>query len=774
MIARSKREGWTRAAPAALACLAVLFFCPRAHAGHEIAYYPSFYPQEITLHTVDPAAAAERLGNNDLHAYLGATPRFKGAVPQHLASVESLDGFLVLDFNPASKYFADREQRCAAGRAIIRNLSGEVDGVVLVPYPVTPFHPDYLQHLDRFEEAKAALSSARGPPSDIKVNTKGDRARALLGGRFTAGDEHWDVRLESVRLSAFAGASLPVSGQASPPWRKQGWYQAYRLLSPGLEDAALRKDADSIYQRLTKSEHENLKQRFNLERRLISVLTSECRRMVAGYTLRREYYSADYSNGIENVGYDGQSGMNSPVFVRTAKLKDLPWNGWLYLGIQSNAKAAWNPVAGFNDPPGRLIWSAIGDAALIPIPYNAGFIPNRVSAEAEYPDGASASNFKLPPAALAFNSGSGEFRLVGTGRTSSARVTYYVNASLHQDGTKTDVSDLLYAYVFAYRWAKQSNPDDSTFDPDVESATRLMRERLVGLRIVRVDSKTSQLASDIKYTRETPVIEVYLDHGKGEPLEVAAIAPPWSAIPWHLVVLMEEAVKRNLAAFSQAQAMRKNVPWLDLARDPDLQPQLLKLIAGFETEGYRPDELVVRVTREQARARWAALKAFAEKHGHLLVTNGPFRLKEWSEDKVVLDVVREITYPWGVGAFDGYTYPARAVINDARREGDTVTLGVDLEKVVKAERRYSTVREPFRKAATRGMFLIRADAPYLMVDAEGEVVYTGKAIHAADGRFEIKLPDGLPSARYTLLAAIFPDGNRLRPAITRLSLDAGG
>lgn len=755
---------------AAVVCFAVFFSSP-AHAGHEIAYYPSFYPQEITIQTLDPASAAKRLSENILHAYLGAMPKFTGAVPEHLEPVESLDGFLLLQFDPAWKALSNREERCAAGSAVIRKLKAEVEGVVLFPYPITPYHPDYLHHLDRIEEAEAELSAGETAAPDLKLKAEGGRAKALAGTRSVEDGEHWDVRLEQVRLSTLISqSSLPISAQPAPPWQKQGWYQAYQLLSPGIGDPALKKNIEAAYERLAKGEYEDTVERLNLERRLVADLTSECRRMVAGYTFRREYYSADLSGGIENVAYDGQSGMNSAIFIRTAKLKDFPWNGWLFLGSEIPALAAWNPVAGFTDPTGRLIWSAIGDAALLHIPYNGGFIPNRVSGEVPP---AAAGNFKLPPAALSFTPGSGEIRLAGAGKTSSAKVTYRVNASLFQDGSHTQVSDLLYAYVFAFRWGEKLNADDPAYDPAIEAATQLMRERLVGIRVVKVESKTTQLAPDVKYTRETPVVEVYLKHGRGDPLEIAAIAPPWSAVPWHLSVLMEEAVTRGLAAFSQAEAKQKNIPWLDLARDPALQTRLRALIDEFEREGYRPEALAVRVSEEEAKARWAGLKTFAEANNHLLVTNGPFKLKSWSEKEAVLGVVRELTYPWGVGAFDGYTYPPRAVITKAERSGDTVALSVDLEKVVKAQRRYNTVREPFGKQATRGLFRIRPSASFLLVNSDGVVVQAGEAQLVEDGRFEVKLPKSLPAGRHAVLIGIFPDGNALFPAATRVTFESG-
>ena len=51
------------------------------------------------------------------------------------------------------------------------------------------------------------------------------------------------------------------------------------------------------------------------------------------------------------------------MFLRTVKLKDFPWNGWLQLGLDARPSAAWNPIGGFTDEFGRLMWFAVGDPA---------------------------------------------------------------------------------------------------------------------------------------------------------------------------------------------------------------------------------------------------------------------------------------------------------------------------------------------------------------------------------------------------------------------------
>src|SRR5215471_11157175 len=73
--------------------------------------------------------------------------------------------------------------------------------------------------------------------------------------------------------------------------------------------------------------------RINLERDLVKALTADCRVQVMGYTVRENYFNGDFSLGIENISYDALEGFSSPMFLRTVKLKDFPWNGWLQLGI---------------------------------------------------------------------------------------------------------------------------------------------------------------------------------------------------------------------------------------------------------------------------------------------------------------------------------------------------------------------------------------------------------------------------------------------------------
>jgi hypothetical protein len=69
--------------------------------------------------------------------------------------------------------------------------------------------------------------------------------------------------------------------------------------------------------------------------------------------------------------------------------------------------------------------------------------------------------------------------------------------------------------------------------------------------------------------------------------------------------LMEEAVSRGWAAFSQAEALRRNIEWLDLVCSDEVKRKLVPLVEAFERDAYRSASLRSLVITDEARKRWA-------------------------------------------------------------------------------------------------------------------------------------------------------------------------
>ena len=228
------------------------------------------------------------------------------------------------------------------------------DDVVLHPYPVTPLHGDYLYHADVAEAAKARFAGAETPVRELRVKATGSVAQAHPA--WSAQTDAWDVEVFDVDAADLSPhrRARPTAGSRRPGSRPAGFTPSVSW-PMRRSDPAEKQRADTDFQRLTAGDFKDLTERVNLERDLVASLTAGCRTVVAGYTVKREYFNAEFSAGIENIGYDAIEGLHSPMFLRTAKLKDFPWNGWLRLGIAAGPTAAWNPIGGMTNPFGRLM-----------------------------------------------------------------------------------------------------------------------------------------------------------------------------------------------------------------------------------------------------------------------------------------------------------------------------------------------------------------------------------------------------------------------------------
>jgi hypothetical protein len=748
----------------ALLVVCLLWAVPSG-AGHELPFYPSYYPQEIRIEALSATAAAPLLKRAALHAYVGADPFASGRAPADLKPVESLGGYLVMTFNPASPAAASRESRCNAARRTAKDLGAAPGLYVPHPYPVTPFDMDYLEHFDLAQSARQAYAATPGGSGVApRVQAKGPLAERLVKAP-AKGAKDWDATIEDIDaegLLATHGSSL--NGWLGPPWLKEGWFHAYLIGASALRDPADRQAAEALFRRLTAGAFDSPATRIELERQLISRLTAGCERVVLGYSVRREYFNAEFSAGVENIAWDSQTGFNSAIFLRTVKLKDFPWNGWLRLGIASRPAAAWNPIAGFSDPAGRLLWAAVGDPALIPAPYGSGWVANRATPVSV--TRSPTSDLELPEDALIPEPGTGLLRDAGKGKSARARVTYRIVASAFHDNTRMTPADAVYGYSFAYRWGARVG-GRAAAEPAVEAATAPLRQALVGFRVVKVDADV-RTYSDTTFTYVVPVIDVYVAGGALDEASLAALAPPWSALPWPVLVVMEEAVKRGLAAFSPGEAKRRGVPWLDLARDAKTREALAALVDGFAAQAYIPPALKRLVMADEAQTRWAALKRFLAKRGHVLVTNGPYALEKWSEREVVLHAFRDFTNPNGVGTYDRFAIPRRAFVARLTARGDRLEIVPEIERVERFLREYRIVREPLSKPASDED---RADVPvcrYVIVGADGAVADAGLSRDRDGARLVVTLKGRLKPGAYTALVALALRDNWVNPEVATL------
>jgi hypothetical protein len=393
-------------------------------------------------------------------------------------------------------------------------------------------------------------------------------------------------------------------------------------------------------------------------------------------------------------------------------------------------------------------------------------VESRAAAE---PAAVASEAIAVPPDAVLLRQPGSRLAAPGADKAARVKLTYKVLGSAFHDQTKTSVADLLYAYLFAYRWGVRGTGGEDHYDPFIDAATAPLRRHLVAVRPAGVDAGSKSFrVGDVNFVREVFTVEVYLDIAPDDPDWNAVVAPPWSTLPWHVLGLMEEAVTRGWAAFSEAEAMRRGVPWLDLARSEDLNAKMASLLPQFEREAFRPPAVLPYVTADEARRRWGALAAFHKASGHFLVTNGPYKLKSWTPQSVTVEAFRDLTYPLGVGSYDAYAVPRRGFISKVEQTGELLTLHGDIEIIEKFQRSYRLVRTPLKSVPAA---LLKRSAPecrYVVTGADGRVALAGTAQLGAEASFHIDLSSRLPPGSYTLSALIAVNGNVMNAEIYRM------
>jgi hypothetical protein len=387
--------------------------------------------------------------------------------------------------------------------------------------------------------------------------------------------------------------------------------------------------------------------------------------------------------------------------------------------------------------------------------------------EAALPSATPTIEIAIPADAVLPAPGSGRLDPVGPGKRARQKLTYRVLGSAFHDGTRTTGVDILYSYMFAFRWGVRTEAG-TDYDPAVDAATAAMRRYITGLRAVGIDVSRSFRVGDVNFVREVLSIEVYSTVALGDPDRDATVLPPWSTLPWHAVVLMEEAVVGGWAAFSQVEAARRGVPWLDLVRSDELKQKLALLVAEFERTGYRPEQLESLVTADEARRRWAALNAFYKNQGHFLVTNGPYRLKQWSGDRATLEAFRDLSYPLGVGSYDAYAIPRRAFITEVVEKNGRFRISADIEVVRKFQRSYAIDRRPLPTIPPVERVRAAPECRYTVLDEQGRVVTAGVVRPGDDAAFDVNLEAKLSPGRYTMLAMITVNENAMNAEIRRI------
>lgn len=144
------------------------------------------------------------------------------------------------------------------------------------------------------------------------------------------------------------------------------------------------------------------------------------------------------------------------------------------------------------------------------------------------------------------------------------------------------------------------------------------------------------------------------------------------------------------------------------------------------------------------------------------------------EGSAILEVFRDLSYPLGVGSYDAYAIPRRAYIVAIEKNDAGLRISADVERIEKLQRSYAIVREPFGRSSagtSRAEVLV---CRYLVVATDGEVLIAGRGRLGEDGIFAVDLNGELLPGMYTLMVALYLDGNTMNPDIKRISYRVTG
>src|SRR5205823_4636355 len=182
---------------------------------------------------------------------------------------------------PARAPFTNPRERCAAAARLAPALATAKGEYVFHPYPVTPYHGDYLHHADLVVAAKARAARAGAAGSALRRRVPPGLAALPADPAWRSADGEWDATLEEVDLGGLVHeVTTRLNGWIGPPWLKEGWFQAHTLYARGVSDATSAGAIEETFTRRVHGGYASDVERLNLERRLVSLLTRGCERVV--------------------------------------------------------------------------------------------------------------------------------------------------------------------------------------------------------------------------------------------------------------------------------------------------------------------------------------------------------------------------------------------------------------------------------------------------------------------------------------------------------------
>ncbi len=339
---------------------------------------------------------------------------------------------------------------------------------------------------------------------------------------------------------------------------------------------------------------------------------------------------------------DGKPVVGGTMKIATSTLLIEPWNpiagsNWVYdmFPIRATGENSY-----ITDTQTGLIWPLHFEKATVEVLKGlpVGTTPGHDWCTLKFVD-----EIKVPADAwIDWDAAAQKFITVGEkhpgGLTAKRKSTVYYPASLYNvplhDGTKVTLADFILGIILSFDRGK---PESAIYDEAAVSGLRSFLASFRGVKIVSQNPLVIETYSDV-YTLDAE-------------LSVSTWWPYYAQGPgfWHALALGIQAEANKELAFSKDKAALLKVEWMDYTKGPSL-PILLKYLDEGIATGYVPyaPTMGQYVTADQAKAKYAALKAWYEKMGHLWVATGPFYLDQVFPVEKIIVLKRFEQYPFAL------------------------------------------------------------------------------------------------------------------------------
>jgi len=687
-----------------------------------------------------------------------------------------LNPFSVPKIREAMNYLVDREY-----------IADEICGGLAVPRytALVPSFPDYarlidvckkieLQYSYNFEKANATVTQEmeklgakrvngkwyyKGEPVTITILIRVEDERKQMGDYFANQLEKLGFKVDRQYKTSKEAAPLWLFGNpAEGKWHVYtgGWittaisrdesdnfdffYTPRGLPLPLWQAYKPDPEFDKVAKKLATKDYSTWEERNQLMARALELSMKDSVRiwlvnMVTAWVARNEVTQAyDLAGGFYGarlwpytIRFKGQVGGTVKIVTQA----DIPIE-------------PWNPLGGSNWIYDTMIYRATYDPVLMPDPYTGLFWPLKItSAEVYVKQGIPVTktldwltlNFvdeiNVPTDAwYGWNATSQEIITAPEGTTAKAKVVVHFRDDLFKqkwhDGSNISLADFIYSYIITFDRADNAS---SVYDESYAPSFEAFRSYFKGFKIISEDPLVCEFYTDNVY----PDAEWIVSDVANWFYPIADFGPA----PWHMITIGMLAEEKNLAAFTGDKADTLGIERLNYITGGTLSTLEDMLNEAINNE-YIPYENVLGkyVTKDEALARYQALKSWYESKGHFWIGDGPFYLESVDPTAHIIVIKANRNYP---DTADKWAIFGKPKMPEITVEGpSTVINGLGSKFNIKVTYEGS----PYKLSDVESV-------KYIVVDAGGKVAAVGTAEPVEDGLWTV----GLEAADTSALAS---------------------